>query len=79
MIPDECLVAATESTPKSNRRTTGRMAASDLLASLLETQKALDLFLNNEFDKAKEMTAPFAATSIYHSLGYSAILYLQVT
>ena len=54
------------------------MANTDLLASLLETQRALDLFLNNEFDKAKEMTAPFAATSIYHSLGYSAILYLQV-
>ena len=54
------------------------MAGTDLLSSLLETQKALDLFLNNEFDKAKAMTAPLAATSIYHSLGYSAILYLQV-
>ncbi len=54
------------------------MANCDLLASLIETQRALDLFLNNEFDKAKEMTAPLASTSIYHSLGYSAILYLQV-
>ena len=50
----------------------------DLLASILETQKALDLFLNNDFQQAKSMTAPLAGTSIYHSLGYSAILYLQV-
>jgi len=49
----------------------------DLLASILETQKALDLFLNNDFQQAKSMTAPLAGTSIYHSLGYSAILYLQ--
>ena len=66
------------STPE-NQILPGSMANCDLLASLLETQKALDLFLNNEFDKAKEMTAPLAATSIYHSLGYSAILYLQAS
>jgi len=33
--------------------------------------------LNNDFQQAKSMTAPLAGTSIYHSLGYSAILYLQ--
>jgi len=53
------------------------MADVDLLRSMEETQEALHLFLNNEFDKAREKTRPLAPKSIYHSLGYTGILFLQ--
>ncbi|KAL3868152.1 hypothetical protein ACJMK2_040986 [Sinanodonta woodiana] len=38
---------------------------------------ALNLFLNNHFEDARERMAPCAEFSMYHALGYSTIMYCQ--
>ncbi|KAK3090745.1 hypothetical protein FSP39_014266 [Pinctada imbricata] len=48
------------------------------LADMIEQAKmALRLFLNNRFSEAKERMKPLSESSMYHSLGYGTILYLQ--
>ncbi|PAA62643.1 hypothetical protein BOX15_Mlig002017g3 [Macrostomum lignano] len=51
----------------------------DLLQSIGEAQNALDLFLSNQFEKARAVMEPLSATSMYHSLGYATICYLQAS
>ncbi|EFA11237.1 tetratricopeptide repeat protein 39B isoform X2 [Tribolium castaneum] len=42
-----------------------------------ESQKAINFFFNNQFLEAKSLMEPYAATSIYHSLGHSVFLFLE--
>ncbi|XP_065313994.1 tetratricopeptide repeat protein 39B-like isoform X2 [Gordionus sp. m RMFG-2023] len=48
-----------------------------LQESIYETCLALQLFLNNKYNLAKQILKPHILNSIYHSLGYSTLLYLQ--
>ncbi|XP_070195662.1 tetratricopeptide repeat protein 39B-like isoform X2 [Littorina saxatilis] len=49
----------------------------DLATSLKEGTIALHLFFTNHFAEARDRMKPFADTSMYHSLGYGTILYIQ--
>ncbi|CAB4058693.1 unnamed protein product [Lepeophtheirus salmonis] len=45
--------------------------------SLLDAQNAIDLFLNNQFDSARDIVKPYADRSIYHALGYGTFMFLK--
>uniref|UniRef100_A0A8C5WNB7 Tetratricopeptide repeat protein 39B n=1 Tax=Laticauda laticaudata TaxID=8630 RepID=A0A8C5WNB7_LATLA len=49
----------------------------DLKCALEECSMALNLFLNNKFSEALELLRPWSKDSMYHALGYSAILVIQ--
>ncbi|XP_054000231.1 tetratricopeptide repeat protein 39B-like [Hylaeus anthracinus] len=49
----------------------------DLDTSIMEAKKAIHCFFNNDFDEAREIMAPWASTSMYHSLGTSVFAYLE--
>uniref|UniRef100_A0A915AU17 Tetratricopeptide repeat protein 39B n=2 Tax=Parascaris univalens TaxID=6257 RepID=A0A915AU17_PARUN len=51
----------------------------ELLDSISETQIAMNLFLNNEFQMAEDRMAAQAQKSMYHALGYSAIVFIKAT
>ncbi|XP_029638641.1 tetratricopeptide repeat protein 39A isoform X1 [Octopus sinensis] len=46
-------------------------------SSIEEANVVLNLFLNNKFTEARQRLEPCAGYSIYHSLSYSVILYIQ--
>lgn len=49
----------------------------DLDISIEEANTVLKLFLNNKFSEARRRLEPCAHCSMYHSLSYSVILYIQ--
>ncbi|PSN56062.1 Tetratricopeptide repeat protein 39B [Blattella germanica] len=48
-----------------------------LETSIEDTQKAIDLFLNNKYDEAKQIVIPWIDQSIYHALGNSYFLFIE--
>ncbi|XP_076462469.1 tetratricopeptide repeat protein 39B-like [Babylonia areolata] len=48
-----------------------------LSATIQESMLALRLFFTNHFDDARDSMQPYADRSMYHSLGYGTILYIQ--
>ncbi|XP_033738777.1 tetratricopeptide repeat protein 39B-like [Pecten maximus] len=49
----------------------------DLASCLEQANLALTLFFNNKFSQARELLQPCVDWSMYHSLGYGTIMYLQ--
>lgn len=49
----------------------------DLLDTIREVQTTVNLFMNNEFDLAEERMAELYEKSMYHSLGYTSILFIK--
>ncbi|XP_025109099.1 tetratricopeptide repeat protein 39B-like [Pomacea canaliculata] len=49
----------------------------DLNTTIQEASVALKLFFTNHFAEARDRMKPFADCSMYHSLGYGTILYIQ--
>jgi hypothetical protein len=45
--------------------------------ALEECKHAIDLFLNNKFEDAKNVVEPLADRSIYHAVGYSVFMFLK--
>ncbi|KAJ8926908.1 hypothetical protein NQ314_020760 [Rhamnusium bicolor] len=45
--------------------------------ALLEAQQAVNYFFNNQFNEAKQLMAPYANLSMYHSIGHSVFLFLE--
>jgi len=45
--------------------------------ALEAAREAIDKFLNNNFDEARDIVQPLADKSIYHALGYGVILFLE--
>ncbi|KHN72375.1 Uncharacterized protein C32D5.6 [Toxocara canis] len=59
---------------------TPQMSSSlQLLDSVAETQIAMNLFLNNKFQMAEERMASLSQKSMYHALGYSALVFIRAT
>ncbi|XP_013929713.1 PREDICTED: tetratricopeptide repeat protein 39B [Thamnophis sirtalis] len=54
-------------------------AKMDLKCALEECSVAINLFLNNKFSEALELLRPWSKDSMYHAVGYSAILFMQAT
>lgn len=48
-----------------------------LSESIEESHLAVEMFLNNNFDEARNIVQPLADRSIYHALGYSVFMYLK--
>lgn len=48
-----------------------------LAAGLEAAREAIDMFLNNKFDEARDIVEPLADRSIYHALGYGVFMYLK--
>lgn len=40
-------------------------------------REAIDMFLNNRFDEARDIVEPLSDRSIYHALGYGVFMYLK--
>uniref|UniRef100_F1L255 Tetratricopeptide repeat protein 39B n=1 Tax=Ascaris suum TaxID=6253 RepID=F1L255_ASCSU len=51
----------------------------ELLDSISEAQIAMNLFLNNKFQMAEDRMATQAQKSMYHALGYSAVVFIKAT
>ncbi|CAD6198263.1 unnamed protein product [Caenorhabditis auriculariae] len=49
----------------------------ELLDTIAEVQITLNLFMNNKFDLAEERMAELYDKSMYHSLGYTCILFIK--
>ncbi|KAJ8040416.1 Tetratricopeptide repeat protein 39B [Holothuria leucospilota] len=49
----------------------------DLATSIRDATAALDLFLNNRYNDAKDALKPWVNTSMYHALGYATVHYFQ--
>ncbi|KAL8600738.1 hypothetical protein ACOMHN_057326 [Nucella lapillus] len=49
----------------------------DLPANIQDSMLALRLFFTNHFEEARDRMRPYADRSMYHSLGYGTILYIQ--
>ena len=49
----------------------------DLDMAIMEAGKAIHYFFNNDFDKARKIMEPWAATSMYHALGTSVFAFLE--
>ncbi|KAF5274539.1 hypothetical protein FQA39_LY07151 [Lamprigera yunnana] len=45
--------------------------------SMEEAQLAINHFFNNQFDEAIELMQPWANSSLYHAVGYSAFVYME--
>lgn len=48
-----------------------------LSENLEEAHLAVEMFLNNNFEEARNIVQPLADKSIYHALGYSVFMYLK--
>ncbi|XP_053549467.1 tetratricopeptide repeat protein 39A [Bombina bombina] len=60
-----------------SRDTGGGTSDSDLKTSLTECMKALDLFLNNDFQEALTLLQAKTKDSMYHALTYGTMLEMQ--
>ncbi|XP_031831245.1 tetratricopeptide repeat protein 39B-like isoform X2 [Nomia melanderi] len=49
----------------------------DLDTAIMEAEKAIHWFFNNDFEKARKIMKPWAHCSIYHSLGTSVFEFLE--
>ncbi|CAI5442073.1 unnamed protein product [Caenorhabditis angaria] len=49
----------------------------ELLDTIAETQITLNLFMNNKFELAEERMAELYDKSMYHSMGYTCILFIK--
>ncbi|XP_011148351.1 tetratricopeptide repeat protein 39B [Harpegnathos saltator] len=54
-----------------------QITSMDLDTAIMEAKKAINLFFNNEFEKAKEILQPWADSSMYHSLGATVLAFLE--
>ncbi|XP_076619930.1 tetratricopeptide repeat protein 39B [Colletes latitarsis] len=49
----------------------------DLDTAIMEARKAIHCFFNNDFEEARKIMAPWADSSMYHSLGTSVFAFLE--